>query len=54
MSGMSITASDIVTILKAARASKVVKLKIGELEVEFDTNFHPNKTKFNTGAAWLS
>lgn len=49
MSGMNITANDIVTILKAARASKVTKLKIGELEVEFDTNFHPNKTKFNTG-----
>jgi hypothetical protein len=49
MSGTTITANDIISIIRAAKISGLKKLKLNDLELEFDTNFHPNKTKSNTG-----
>ena len=44
---MNVTAVDVVTIIKACRASGVKKIKFETLEMEFDTEKHPNKTKNN-------
>lgn len=47
MNGMTVTANDVVKIIKACKHAKVTRLKLGELDVEFDTNFHPNKSLSN-------
>lgn len=49
MSGTNITAKDIISIIKSAKNSGLKSIKYHGIELEFDTNFHPNKTKFNTG-----
>lgn len=45
MSGIAVTANDVAIIIKAASRARVTKLRFGDLELEFDTDDHPNKTK---------
>jgi restriction endonuclease Mrr len=48
MSGMTVTASDVVNIIKAAKGAGVKYLKYETLEMEFDTEKHLYKHKINT------
>lgn len=48
MSGTTVTADDVVKIIKACKQSGVGYLKYETLEMRFDTEIHLNKTKDST------
>ena len=43
MSGMDITSKDIIEILAASAGTKIKKIRLGGLLLEFDTEKHPDK-----------
>lgn len=47
MSGMNITANDVVNIIKACKTSRVSYIKYDSLELKFDTDIHLNQPKVN-------
>ncbi len=44
---MNFTSDDVVKILTASKDINIRCIKLGDLHLEFDTNFHPNKHLVN-------
>ncbi len=45
MNGTNITANEVVNIIRACKSSRISYVKYDNLELKFDTDFHPNQPK---------